>query len=50
MVIYLDKIVIEGGNPLKGKVQISGSKNAVLPIIAATLLPIVIMELGGGAF
>jgi len=34
----MDKIIIEGGNPLIGKVEISGSKNAVLPILAATLL------------
>jgi UDP-N-acetylglucosamine 1-carboxyvinyltransferase len=29
---------IEGGIPLKGKVRISGSKNASLPILAASLL------------
>lgn len=34
----MDKIVIEGGRPLQGKVKISGSKNAALPILAATLL------------
>jgi len=34
----LDKLVIKGGSPLKGKINISGSKNAVLPIMAATLL------------
>jgi len=34
----MDKIVIEGGRPLKGKVKISGAKNAALPIIAACLL------------
>jgi len=32
------KFVIEGGYPLKGEVQVSGSKNAALPILAATLL------------
>ena len=32
------KIVITGGEPLNGDVQISGAKNAVLPILAATLL------------
>lgn len=31
-------LVINGGRPLKGEVQISGAKNAVLPILAATLL------------
>ena len=34
----MDKIVIEGGQPLEGSVRISGAKNAVLPILAATLL------------
>ena len=34
----MDKVVIEGGKPLKGTVKISGSKNAALPIIAACLL------------
>src|SRR5580658_5249259 len=32
------KIMISGGEPLNGEVQISGAKNAVLPILAATLL------------
>lgn len=31
-------IIINGGTPLRGTVEISGSKNAVLPIIAATVL------------
>ena len=34
----LDKLVIRGGKKLKGAVTISGSKNAALPIMAATLL------------
>ena len=34
----MDKLVIEGGRPLKGTVSISGAKNACLPILAATLL------------
>ncbi|MCM8800475.1 MAG: UDP-N-acetylglucosamine 1-carboxyvinyltransferase [Candidatus Omnitrophica bacterium] len=34
----MDKLVIEGGTILKGEVTISGAKNAVLPIFAATLL------------
>ncbi len=34
----LEKLVITGGVPLKGVVRISGSKNACLPILAATLL------------
>ena len=34
----MQKIVVEGGVPLNGEVQISGAKNAVLPILCATLL------------
>lgn len=34
----MDKLVIEGGIRLKGEVTVSGSKNSVLPILAATLL------------
>ncbi|MBQ1249215.1 MAG: UDP-N-acetylglucosamine 1-carboxyvinyltransferase [Selenomonadales bacterium] len=34
----MDKLIVKGGNRLVGKVKISGAKNAVLPIIAATLL------------
>ncbi len=34
----MDKIVIHGGNQLKGEVQVSGAKNAALPILFATLL------------
>ncbi len=34
----MDKLVIEGGYSLKGEVRVSGSKNATLPILAATLL------------
>ena len=34
----MQKIVVEGGQPLNGEVQISGAKNAVLPILCATLL------------
>ncbi len=34
----MDKILIKGGNELKGEVNISGSKNSVLSILAATLL------------
>ena len=32
----MQKIVVEGGQPLNGEVQISGAKNAVLPILCAT--------------
>jgi len=34
----MDKIIIKGGKKLSGQVDISGAKNAVLPILAATLL------------
>ena len=34
----LKKLVINGGYPLRGKVNISGSKNAALPIMTATIL------------
>ena len=34
----MEKLVIHGGRRLEGRVKISGAKNAVLPIIAATLL------------
>lgn len=34
----MDSIHIQGGMPLQGQVRIQGSKNAVLPILAATLL------------
>lgn len=34
----MDKLLIESSPPLAGEVRISGAKNAVLPILAATLL------------
>lgn len=34
----MDKLIIEGGASLKGEVTISGAKNSVLPILAATLM------------
>ena len=34
----MEKIIIDGGLPLKGKVKISGSKNSALPILASTIL------------
>ncbi len=34
----MDSFLIKGGVPLRGTVEISGSKNAALPILAATLL------------
>src|SRR5262245_4296127 len=35
----MDKIVVEGGARLVGKIPISGAKNAALPLLAAALLP-----------
>jgi len=36
--LKLKTLIITGGNKLKGKVTVSGSKNATLPIMAASLL------------
>jgi UDP-N-acetylglucosamine 1-carboxyvinyltransferase len=42
----MDRLVIRGGNQLKGSVQIHGAKNAALPQIAAALLSTEPLELG----
>lgn len=34
----MNKLLIQGGSTLNGQVRISGAKNAVLPILAGTLL------------
>ena len=34
----MDQIRIRGGRPLRGEIQISGAKNAALPLMAASLL------------
>ena len=34
----MDKLIVNGGKPLEGQIWISGAKNAVLPILAGTLL------------
>lgn len=34
----MDKLIISGGHPLQGQVRVSGAKNAVLPILAGSLL------------
>jgi len=34
----LDKLLITGGTPLSGSIDVSGAKNAALPILAGTLL------------
>ncbi len=35
---FVSSFLIEGGNPLKGTIRIGGAKNAVLPILAATVM------------
>src|SRR5580765_8842948 len=35
---HMDALVIHGGHKLQGRVEISGAKNAALPVMAATLL------------
>ena len=42
----MEKLVIEGGERLRGRVAISGAKNAVLPVLAATLLQKGVYEIG----
>ncbi len=34
----MDKLVIEGGIPLRGEIAVSGAKNAALPLMAASLI------------
>jgi UDP-N-acetylglucosamine 1-carboxyvinyltransferase len=34
----MEKLIIQGRNPLNGEIKISGAKNAALPILAASLL------------
>ena len=34
----MDQIVVEGGRQLRGEVEVSGAKNAALPILASSLL------------
>lgn len=34
----MDKIIIDGGVPLRGEIKVSGAKNAALPLMAAALL------------
>ena len=34
----MDKLIIQGGQSLRGEIRVSGAKNAALPILAATLL------------
>ena len=34
----MEKIIINGGRPLIGSIEVSGSKNAAIPIILATMM------------
>ncbi|WP_216829930.1 UDP-N-acetylglucosamine 1-carboxyvinyltransferase [Alkalihalobacterium elongatum] len=34
----MEKIIVQGGNQLSGSVKVEGAKNAVLPVIAASIL------------
>ena len=34
----MDSLIIEGGIPLHGDIEITGAKNAALPLLAASLL------------
>jgi len=34
----MDQLIIRGGRPLRGRIAVSGSKNATLPILAASLM------------
>ena len=34
----MSKLIISGGQKLKGEITVEGAKNAVLPILAATVL------------
>jgi UDP-N-acetylglucosamine 1-carboxyvinyltransferase len=42
----MGKLIISGGEPLKGEIRISGAKNSVLPILAASLLAEKPVEIG----
>ena len=41
----MHKLSIQGGNPLRGEVRISGAKNAALPIMCASLLTSDVLQL-----
>ena len=34
----MGRLIISGGKPIKGEIEVQGAKNAVLPILAATIL------------
>src|SRR5699024_4937478 len=37
-ICHMEKIIVKGGQRLKGTVKVAGAKNAVLPVIAASIL------------
>lgn len=41
----MEEIIVQGGNALKGSVKIEGAKNAVLPILAASLLALSLIHI-----
>ncbi|GAB7023511.1 UDP-N-acetylglucosamine 1-carboxyvinyltransferase [Salidesulfovibrio brasiliensis] len=42
----MDKLIVQGGGPLEGRIRVSGAKNAALPILMACLLAEGKVELG----
>ncbi len=34
----MDKLVVQGGRPLRGRLKVHGAKNSILPVLAASLL------------
>ncbi|HLB42432.1 MAG TPA: UDP-N-acetylglucosamine 1-carboxyvinyltransferase [Gammaproteobacteria bacterium] len=42
----MEKLIIKGGIPLNGEIKISGAKNAALPILAASLLSNLPIQIG----
>ena len=46
----MEKIIVEGGNKLRGEVNISLAKNSVLPIIIASILWISLVFLKPNSF
>ena len=43
----MDKFIVEGGNRLEGELEISGAKNAALPMMAASILTTGINKFSG---
>ena len=42
----MDKLIVTGGNPLRGEIKISGAKNAALPVLVASLLTSETLSIG----